>query len=148
MGVLSISRLANMSYRKIGGGGIAQLFKNINRMVYACDIAYQVELPSSTKLPHQGLGVVIGPDVVIGENCTIYQNVTIGSKDNGKGYAVPVIGDNVMIGCGSAILGAVHIGNNVSIGANTVVVNDIADNAVVIGNPGKVVKYKISEEKK
>lgn len=147
MGVLSISRLANKSYRK-NGGGIAQLFKNINRMVYACDIAYQVELPSSTKLPHQGLGVVIGPDVVIGENCTIYQNVTIGSKDNGKGYAVPVIGDNVMIGCGSAILGAVHIGNNVSIGANTVVVKDIADNAVVVGNPGKVVKYKISEDKK
>lgn len=117
-------------------------------MVYACDIAYQVELPLSTNLPHQGLGVVIGPDVVIGENCTIYQNVTIGSTDKGKGYAVPVIGDNVMIGCGSAILGAVHIGNNVSIGANTVVVNDIADNAVVIGNLGKVVKYKISEEKK
>lgn len=117
-------------------------------MVYACDIAYQVELPSSTKLPHQGLGVVIGPDVVIGENCTIYQNVTIGSKDNGKGYAVPVIGDNVMIGCGSAILGAVHIGNNVSIGANAVVVSDIADNAVVVGNPGKIVKYKTSEEQK
>lgn len=47
-----------------------------------------------------------------------------------------------MIGCGSAILGGVHIGNNVSIGANAVVVNDVA------GNPGKVVKYKILEELK
>lgn len=42
-------------------------------MIYACDIAYQVELPSSTKLPHQGLGLVIGPEAIIGENCTIYQ---------------------------------------------------------------------------
>lgn len=41
-------------------------------MIYACDIAYQVELPSSTKLPHQGLGLVIGPEAIIGENCTIY----------------------------------------------------------------------------
>lgn len=115
-------------------------------MVYACDIAYQVELPASTKLPHQGLGIVIGPEVVIGENCTIYQNVTLGAKDNGKEYAVPIVGDNVMIGCGSVILGGIRIGNNVSIGANAVVVSDIDDNTVVVGNPGKIVKYKTSEE--
>ena len=139
MGALLIARLANKSYRKMGRG-IAQILKNINRMVYACDIAYQVELPASTRLPHQGLGVVIGPDVLIGENCTIYQNVTIGAKDNGEGYAVPVIGSNVMLGCGSVVLGDVRIGNNTKIGANAVVINDVDDNSTMVGNPGRLVK--------
>ncbi len=50
--------------------------------------------------------------------------------------------NNVMIGCGAKILGPITIGNNVKIGANSVVLNDIEDNATVVGIPGKVIKNK------
>lgn len=121
-------------------GGTAQLLKNINRMVFSCDISYKVRIGKNLRLLHQGLGVVIGPGVVIGDNVLIAQNVTLGGKQNGKGYDVPVIGDNVMIGAGAKILGGVHIGSNVQIGANAVVLTDIPNNVMAAGIPAKVVK--------
>ena len=59
----------------------------------------------------------------------------------GKGGAFPVIKDNVYIGCGACILGGVTIGRNAVIGANAVVTKDIPDNAVVVGNPSKVISF-------
>ena len=74
--------------------------------------------------------------VSIGKNFTCLHNVTIGKSHDG----IPTIGDNVFCGCGACILGPIHIGNNVKIGANAVVVKDIPDNSVVVGNPGIIVK--------
>ena len=93
-------------------------------------------------MPHQGLGVVIGPDVKIGENCTIYQNVTLGAKHNGKDRGFPTIGNNVLIGCGSICLGTILIGDNVVIGANSVVIKSINNNEIVAGNPAKAILIK------
>lgn len=74
--------------------------------------------------------------VMIGKNFTCLHNVTIGKNHGG----LPTIGDNVFCGCGSCILGPITVGNNVKIGANAVVVKDIPDNCVVVGNPGVIVK--------
>ena len=74
--------------------------------------------------------------VSIGKNFTCLHNVTLGKNHGG----IPTIGDNVFCGCGSCVLGPVIIGNNVKIGANAVVVKDIPDNCVVVGNPGKIIK--------
>ncbi len=74
--------------------------------------------------------------ISIGKNFTCLHNVTIGKNHDG----IPTIGDNVFCGCGACVLGPIHIGNNVKIGANAVVVNDIPDNCVVVGNPGVIVK--------
>lgn len=74
--------------------------------------------------------------VSIGKNFTCLHNVTLGNNHG----SLPTIGDNVFCGCGSCVLGPVVIGNNVKIGANAVVVKDIPDNCVVVGNPGKIVK--------
>lgn len=72
----------------------------------------------------------------------MYQGYTIGAV-HGKG--APTIGDNVVMYAGSKIVGKVNIGNNVVIGANAVVINDIPDNAVVVGIPGKVVSFNASK---
>lgn len=112
-------------------------------MCFSCDIAYQVDIPSSLKLPHQGLGVVIHPAVKIGNNCVIYQHVTLGS--NGKkehGNEAPVIGNNVMIGVNAVLLGNIRIGDNAIIAANSVVLNDVPENAMVAGIPAKIKTIK------
>lgn len=60
-----------------------------------------------------------------------------------RGDGVPTIGDNVQIGCGTAIFGGIRIGNNVCIGANAVVWTDIPENAIAVGVPAKVVGYSV-----
>lgn len=73
----------------------------------------------------------------IGENCWINQQVTIGY--NGQGEP-PVIGNHVTITCGAKVLGPIHVGDHVTVGANAVVVRDVPDNCVVGGVPAKVLK--------
>lgn len=70
------------------------------------------------------------------------QQVTIGVVNRGKMKGYPTIGDNVYIGPGAKVIGNVHVGNNVAIGANCVVTKDVPDNAVVVGIPGQVISYE------
>lgn len=76
----------------------------------------------------------------IGRNFNVKQNTTIGiSHFQGRS---PRIGDDVDVGCNAVIIGDIVIGNNVTIGAGSVVVKSVPDNAVAVGNPAKVIKYK------
>ncbi len=59
-----------------------------------------------------------------------------------KNGARPIIGDNVSLGCNVTILGGIHIGNNVTVGAGSVVVKDVPDNCIVAGNPAKIIRFK------
>ena len=76
----------------------------------------------------------------IGDNFSCLHCTTIGKK--GPGERRPRIGNNVTVGCHVAIIGDISIGDNVTIGAGAVVVKDVPDNAVVVGNPARVLKYK------
>lgn len=77
----------------------------------------------------------------IGENCWINQQVTVGY--NGQSDP-PVIGNWVTITCGAKVLGSIHIGDNVIVGANAVVIRDVPNNCTVGGIPAKILKYSDS----
>jgi serine O-acetyltransferase len=88
-------------------------------------------------IPHFG-GIVVNPTAVIGRNCYLSHNVLIGKVHAGKRAGVPVIGDDVFIGTGAVILGNITIGNNAAIGVNSVVIDDVPENAFVAGAPAQV----------
>lgn len=89
-------------------------------------------------LPHHG-GIIVNGKVKVGNNCSIRPFTVIGNKRNGLNDEVPVIGDNVTIGCNVSIIGGVRIGNDVTIGAGAVVIHDVPDGCVVAGNPARVI---------
>lgn len=90
---------------------------------------------------HQGF-IRIAKFAHIGKNCTVLPMVLMGKKSPEIENPDIYIGDNCYISTGVTILGPIKIGNNVTIGAGSVVVNDIPDNTVVVGVPGRIVKYK------
>ncbi len=108
-------------------------------------ILFGIEIPRGAciggglKIYHFG-GIVINPATVIGKNCSLRQGVTIGNKN--EAFDVPVIGDNVDFGAGCKVLGNIKIGNNVSIGANAVVLCDVPDNCIAVGIPARVIPKK------
>jgi serine O-acetyltransferase len=103
-------------------------------------ISPSTEIGSGFYIGHYG-SIVVNPQSRIGKNCNISHDVTIGQANRGRNKGSPTIGDNVYIGPGARIVGAVKVGNNVAIGANCVVTKDVPDNAVVVGIPGKVISY-------
>ncbi len=83
---------------------------------------------------HTGL-LQIHPRVVIGDRCGIMHGVTLGTNMDRR---VPVIGDDVFIGCHSSILGGITVGDGARIAANTLVIGDVPPGAVAMGVPAKI----------
>lgn len=75
----------------------------------------------------------------IGDNFQIWQNVTIGVKTQFKNDTIPTIGNNVRICSGAVVCGDITIGDNVTIGANSVVMKSVPNNCTVVGNPARIV---------
>jgi serine O-acetyltransferase len=92
-----------------------------------------------------GSGVVIGETAEVGNNVTLYQGVTLGGVSLERKKRHPTLKNNIIAGSGAKILGPITIGNNVRIGANSVVTIDIPDNCVVVGVPGRIITQKHPE---
>lgn len=103
--------------------------------LYGLDIGLNAKIGHNLLLPHS-FGVVIGNRVSIGDNCIIYQGVTIGKKNG----LYPKIGNNVIIYPSAVIVGDVNINDNAVIGAGSIVLNDVPENAIVAGNPAKILR--------
>jgi serine O-acetyltransferase len=87
-----------------------------------------------------GMGVVIGETAEVGANVTLYHGVTLGGTSLSKGKRHPTVENNVVVGAGAKILGAITVGENSRIGANAVVNKPVPPNSVVVGVPGQIVK--------
>ena len=106
---------------------------------FGCYIHRKARIGSGLKLPHP-VGIVIGEGVVIGERCTLYQHVTLGGRRIGdwRGGHYPTLGDDVVVFCGAAVLGALEIGDRATIGANSVVLDTVPPDSVAVGAPARV----------
>ncbi len=129
---LVLYRISHFFY-KIKLFFIARLISEISRFFTLIEIHPGASIGKNLFIDH-GCGIVIGETCIIKDNCTIYHSVTLGGTGKDKYKRHPNIGNNVMIGAGSIILGPINIGDNVKIGAGSVVVKDIKDNTTFIGN--------------
>ncbi len=88
-------------------------------------------------IEHWG-GIWVNPEVIFGRNCNIAHGVTLGWVGSGANRGAPQLGDGVFLGPGCAVLGGVKVGNHALISANSVVLQDVPENGVVLGVPGRV----------
>lgn len=131
--ILIFHRVAHFLY-KIHLFFIARLISQFARFITGIEIHPGAKIGRRLFIDH-GMGIVIGETAIIGDDCTIYHQVTLGGTGKEKKKRHPTIKNNVMIGCGCKVLGNITIGDNVKIGANSVVLKDVESNATVVGIP-------------
>ncbi len=136
-----IHRINHMLW-KAGIPVIPRLLSHISRFLTGIEIHPAAQIGAGLVIDH-GMGVVIGETAEVGEDCLLYQGVTLGGTGKEKGKRHPTLKNNVTVGTGAKILGAITIGNNVIIGANSVILKPVPDNAICVGVPGRITKKKI-----
>ena len=118
---------------------IARLISEISRFLTGIEIHPGAKVGERLVIDH-GMGVVIGETAVIGDDCILFHGVTLGGVKFDPVKRHPTIGNRVLIGTGAKILGPVTIGNDVRIGANSMVMTDIPSGVTVTGNPAKILE--------
>jgi serine O-acetyltransferase len=103
---------------------IARIYSNWIRSLTGIEIHPGAKIGRRLFIDH-GMGVVIGATTIIGDDVTIYHGVTLGARTKTIGKRHPTIGNNVVIGSGSKILGNINIGDGVKIAANQVVTKNV-----------------------
>lgn len=108
-------------------------------------LATGIEIHPGATIGHQlfidhGMGIVFGETCEIGDNCTIYHGVTLGGTGKDVGKRHPTLGNNVLIGAGTKVLGPVYIGDNVRVGSGSVVLKNLPANSTAVGVPAEIVR--------
>jgi serine O-acetyltransferase len=135
-----LHRLAHKLYQA-GMPLIPRLISQISRFFTGIEIHPGATIGRRFFIDH-GSGVVIGETAEIGDECLLYQGVTLGGTGNERGKRHPTLGDRVVVGTGAKVLGGIRIGDDVKIGAGSVVVHPVPDGSTVVGIPGRVVRTR------
>lgn len=131
-----IYRLAHFIWRK-NLYFSARLLSHVARFLTDIEIHPGAVIGRRFFIDH-GAGVVIGETAEIGDDVLMYQGVILGGVTLQKKKRHPTIGNNVMIGAGTIVLGPIHIGNGARIGAASLVIKDVPAHAVAIGVPARL----------
>lgn len=117
---------------------VARVLAQIARIATGIEIHPGARIGPGFFIDH-GMGVVIGETAEVGADVTIYHGVTLGGTSLSHGKRHPTLGDRVVVGAGAKLLGAIEIGDDCRVGANSVVVKSVPPNSVVVGVPGRTV---------
>jgi serine O-acetyltransferase len=120
---------------------LPRLISNLSRLLTGIEIHPSAIMGRRLFIDH-GMGVVIGETTVIGDDCHLFQGVTLGGTSTRHEKRHPTLENNVVVGAGAKIIGAVIIGENSRIGAGSVVATNVPSNATVVGVPGHVIAYR------
>ncbi|GAA0146139.1 acetyltransferase [Lithospermum erythrorhizon] len=123
---------------------LALLIQNRVSEVFAVDIHPGAKIGKGILLDH-ATGVVVGETAVIGNNVSILHNVTLGGTGKASGDRHPKIGDGVLIGAGTCVLGNVMIQDGAKIGAGSVVLKEVPARTTAVGNPAKLIGGKLDK---
>lgn len=129
-------RQANFLWR-CGLKTLARTWSYIGRSITGVEIHPAAKIGRRLVIDH-GMATVIGETAIIGDDVLIYHGVTLGSKTGERGKRHPTIGNNVVLGAQSLVIGNISVGDGATVGAATLVVRDVAPNTTVVGNPAKV----------
>ena len=137
-------RIAHFLWKR-GEKTLARFISHIGRFLTGIEIHPGAVIGRRFFIDH-GMGVVIGETTEIGDDVLLYQGVVLGGTSTEKKKRHPTIGNNVVIGAGAIVLGAIKVGDNSKIGAGSVVIKDVPPCSTVVGVPGRVVgEHKVEK---
>lgn len=118
-----------------------RLISHMGRFFTGIEIHPGAQIGEKFFIDH-GMGVVIGETSVIGDNVVLYQGVTLGGTSLQKKKRHPTLGNNVVIGAGAKVIGAITIGDNSKVGSGSVVISSVPPHTTVVGVPGRIVEIR------
>ncbi|MBX5455242.1 MAG: serine O-acetyltransferase [Acidobacteriia bacterium] len=124
---------------------LARFLSYLSRWVTGIEIHPGARIGRRVIIDH-GMGVVIGETAEVGDDVYMYHQVTLGGTTSERGKRHPTIGNNVILGAGAKVLGAITVGDNARVGANAVVVKPVPPGVTVVGNPARPVERKRERE--
>ena len=141
---LVVYRFGNwrMHLKKPWRAGFTLLYRSMYRFVrnhYGVEIPYSAKIGRRVIFEHQG-DIVIHGCAVIGDDCVIRQGVTLGNRYMHAPFEAPVLGQRVNVGAGAKLLGKIQVGDDATIGANSVVLKDIPAGSTAVGIPARLLE--------